>query len=136
VPPLVAVFAPLEPTRYRVTSSADSGPGSLREALAADRPGARVIEIGLEVSAPIVLESSLVYSSPDPVSIIGEGERNLIQGSVPERSALFHATAGADLTLHNLEFATAPGPVIRVDSPLTQGDGHDRSQAGGGRTRG
>jgi len=102
--PIAALAAPV----YEVTSGDNDGPGSLRAGLAS---GATRIVIDQSV-ATIVLDDTLVYAGEAPLSIRGYGQ--LIDGSLPESggSPILHVTAGADLSLADLEFAGFGGYSI------------------------
>jgi hypothetical protein len=100
-----------------VTSSADDGPGSLRAAIAAANadPSVRVIQLATGL-APIELQSSLVYSGWQPLTVHGSGV--VLDGAAlaPGASA-FLADGGADLSFSSLTVRHAPGNGIEVQVP-------------------
>ena len=87
---------------YEVTSSDDSGAGTLREALSS---GATVISIHESVSI-ININDTLKYQSTDPLTIIGSGQT--VDGNELE-DTLLEITNGADLTISNLDFTVNGG---------------------------
>ena len=103
---------------YIVTTDADSGGGSLREALGS---GASVITIAGGVG-DIVINDTLEYDSENPLKIIGSGQ-TIIGGDF----TLFAATEGADLEIINLSFE-GPGIYDENDNPT----GYDLDNQGGG----
>ncbi len=80
-----------------VTTGADGGPGSLREALAS---GATHIEIDSSVG-DIAIASTLVYSGTAPLTIVGTGQ-TVDGGSLDD--TLLEISEGADVTIENLGF--------------------------------
>ena len=82
---------------YLVTSSDDSGEGSLRDALVSN---ASIIVIDASVST-ISINSTLEYSDSKPLTILGSGQTVFGKNS---GSTLLEITKGADLTISNLIF--------------------------------
>jgi hypothetical protein len=106
---------------YVVTTGADSGPGSLRDALGS---GATKIEIDPSV-AGIAIVSSLVYTGDAALAIHGAGQTVSADGDY----TLLELTSGADLTISELDFAgiggfslnnPGTGKGIFVDVPLNR----------------
>lgn len=95
-----------------VTTGADSGPGSLREALTS---GAEVISIQPSV-ARIELESSLVYTGTSPLALRGLGQ-TIAPAVSGADFTLLEITQGANLTVDNLDFQGSGG--FSLDNPGT-----------------
>lgn len=100
--------------RALVTNGADSGPGSLRAALAS---GARKIFILRSVSE-IAVQAPLEYSSSVPLNIVGSGQvirwdRTAVSAVAPS-DALLHVANGADLSLAGLSFQGLGGYSIET----------------------
>ena len=103
---------------FVVTTNADSGPGSLRDALEDTTPGSRKIVIQDGVGTITAL-STLTYDLPDPLTIIGRGERKAIEADFGSAD-LFLVNGGADLELVNLTFRGSLDDNIRVVAPDTR----------------
>ena len=90
----------VEATTARVTTGANDGPGSLREALAS---GATVIRIDASVRTIVVTET-LEYDRAVPLRLHGSGQT--IDGShlTDNLAPIFAVTTGADLTVTDLVF--------------------------------
>lgn len=82
---------------YIVTNGNDSGDGTLRNALGSD---ASVIVIDSSVST-ISIESTLEYTSLNPLMILGSGQTVFGEDS---NNTLLAITNGADITISNLNF--------------------------------
>mgnify|MGYP001815462063 CR=1 FL=1 len=88
-----------------VTSNANDGLGSLREALAS---GATKIEIDESVGTIFVTET-LKYTSIDPLKLVGSGQ--IIDGSglTDNLAPIFAVMMGADLSMSDLDFEGGGG---------------------------
>lgn len=85
-----------------VTSTADSGEGSLRAALASvSESGGQIV---VATDGDIEIEGTLEYTGTEPLSIHGEGQTVHAAGN----QTLFASTAGGGLTIRDLNFA-GPG---------------------------
>jgi hypothetical protein len=82
-----------------VTSNADSGPGTLREALAS---GANRIIIAPAVGN-IAIDSTLVYNGTAPLKLVGQGQ-TIVANPVSDDFTLLEIAEGANLTLRRLNF--------------------------------
>lgn len=120
---LALPFAAQAQPPYQVTSGANDGPGTLREALAS---GATRIIIKPNV-AGIVVTESLVYTGTAPLTVTGSGQTIDGSGLTDKSTPIFAVTAGADLSLSNLSFDGGGGYSIEnqgggkgifVDVPL------------------
>jgi hypothetical protein len=80
-----------------VTNNDDDGPGSLRDAL--EVQSATRVRIPGNVG-DIVINSTLMYSAEEPVTIIGSGQTIRTAAN----TTLLAVTEGADLTVRNLHF--------------------------------
>jgi len=89
-------------TSYHVTSAADDGAGSLRNALF---KGATKIVIPPQVGT-IKINSPLVYDGRAPLTIVGSGQTISGEGTGVN---LLEVTHGADLTISDLSFADSGG---------------------------
>ena len=94
----------------RVTSGEDSGPGSLRAALAS---GATQIEISASVTE-IVIASPLVYAGTEPLRIVGRGQ-TIRPDDGDEDFTLLEASNGANLNIRDLTFDGGGG--FNLDNP-------------------
>ncbi|MEE4162529.1 MAG: hypothetical protein V2I25_08470 [Woeseiaceae bacterium] len=80
-----------------VTSDADSGPGTLRDAL--ETQEATRIKIPGRIG-DILINSTLLYSAEEPLTIIGSGQTIYTEAN----TTLIEISNGADLTIRNLHF--------------------------------
>jgi len=96
-----------------VTSTADSGEGSLRAALEAASSADTAQSIVITADGTIQISSTLAYTGMAPLTIIGAGQT--IASS--EDITLLAATMGADLSVSNLDFAGPGGFSIENRSP-------------------
>lgn len=87
-----------------VTSTADSGEGSLRAALAAAAEDQAASQIVIMTDGDITISSTLTYTGEAPLTLIGNGQTV----HTDENVTLFTASNGADLTVHSVNF-TGPG---------------------------
>ena len=96
---------------FSVTTSADSGPGSLRQALAdaAKEPGSTVVFLPATLSGPIVLSSEIVISAGIPVAVDGSGVPGGVVISGGGAKRLFYLTQGASLMLKALTLTGGNG---------------------------
>lgn len=92
-----------------VTSGADVGPNTLREALA---NGATKILIKPKVSEITVTSGPLIYDGTAPLTILGKGQV-VDGGGLPDDDDIFQVTHGADLSISNLSFVGAGGYDIK-----------------------
>jgi hypothetical protein len=96
-----------------VTSGADTGPGTLREALAS---GATRIIIGPGVNT-IAIDSTLVYDGTAPLTLLGQGQ-TISANPSDDDFTLLEVAEGANLTVRRLNFDGGGG--FDFDNP---GDG-------------
>lgn len=102
-----------------VTSTEDSGEGSLRAALAEAaeaRGGARIV---VAAEGDIAIESGLDYAGQMPIEIVGTGQTVTAAGDM----TLFTASQGANLTITDLNFAGPGGFSIENQSEMGGGKG-------------
>jgi len=105
-----ALAAPL-----MVTSTADSGDGSLRAALEAASAATEPQQVIIAThDGPIQIESTLTYSGMAPLTLIGTGQTI---GSA-EDVTLLAVTMGADMSISNLTFEGPGGYSIEARSEL------------------
>lgn len=83
-----------------VTSSADSGQGTLRAALAAASVADAPVTIAITATGAIMFDNTLVYSGTAPLAIVGSGQTLASTNNV----TLLAATRGADLSISDLTF--------------------------------
>lgn len=100
--PVMANAAYIEAT---VTTTADSGPGSLRAALAS---GANTIGFAKGVG-DITIISKLVYDGTDPLTIKGKGQTIIGHGN---SGPILYVSEGADLFVEKLKFQGLGGYSI------------------------
>jgi hypothetical protein len=96
-----AIAAQADPA-YKVTNGSDSGPGSLRDALAS---GVGKILISPSLSV-ITITDTLIYSGTEPLEIHGSGQ--LVDGG-GRGNTLLEVSEGADLAITNLAFTDGGG---------------------------
>lgn len=82
-----------------VTSDADSGPGTLREALA---EGATNIRLTSRVGN-ILIDSTLVYSDPAPLRISGRGQ-TIVANNTGDDFTLLEIASGASVAISDVNF--------------------------------
>lgn len=97
----------------RVSSGADSGPGSLREALAS---GTNLIVINASVTN-IVIDSTLFYEGTEPLEIRGRGQ-TVRANNTGDDFTLLEVSNGANLKVSNMRFDGGGG--FNLNNP---GDG-------------
>jgi hypothetical protein len=144
-------FAELRAETFHVTSSADNGPGTLREAVAASNTTAGVQTISLETASPILLSSSIYIQQ----GVVIEGHGTTIQAAafsvfylqdlatsggcwfknliLDLQSSEMHATA---LYFYSSSGNTVTGCVIRHAQRGISGAFSDDNIIGGDRSRG
>ena len=95
----------ITPAVFHVTTGADDGPGSLRDALdlAADAPSIDTVLIHKKIST-VALESPLVYSGAEFLTIRGHNTTIRPVSGSEGAFDLFESTGGAGLTLERLAF--------------------------------
>lgn len=108
-----------------VTSSADSGVGSLRSALEAAASDSRVHRITLRTGLePIALDSPLVYRGSQRLQLDGRGVvldgSRLTDTTLSAGNAAFVADGGSDLGIRNLVVRGAAGSGIAVLVPASR----------------
>lgn len=106
---LPAVAAPL-----LVTSAANSGPGTLRDALAAASNSGEAQTIVVATAADIRIATTLNYWGTAPVEIIGAGQTIVADQDI----TLLTISQGANATIMNLSFAGPGGFDIENRSAL------------------
>ena len=94
---------------FRVTSDTDSGPGSLREALAS---GSGRVSISSGV-ATITIESPLTYAGTEPLRLIGSGQTISATGDF----TLLEVPNGASVSIERLNFTGVGG--FNLENPGT-----------------
>ena len=94
---------------FRVTSDADSGPGSLREALAS---GSGRVSISSAIST-ITIESPLTYAGAEPLRLIGLGQTISATGDF----TLLEVPNGASVSIERLNFTGVGG--FNLENPGT-----------------
>ena len=101
-----------------VTSTADSGEGSLRAGIMAAAAGdaSRVVVL---TDGDVVIETGLVYDGRAPLEIVGTGQT--IRTTTDE--TLLTASMGADLSVSNLNFAGPGGYDIETRPDLDESAG-------------
>lgn len=87
-----------------VTSSADSGEGSLRAALQTASAAHHISPIMVATEGDIEIASTLTYSGRSPLYLLGDRQTVRIRGN----QTILALTEGADLSASNLDFA-GPG---------------------------
>jgi hypothetical protein len=98
---------------YWVTSTADSGPGTLREAVGFANSNLGQDSIFFDVRGEIVVNSSIAIGADDLV-IIGPGSRNVLIKSTS--SDIFSiATGGGILKISGLTFSSSNGSALFFD---------------------
>jgi hypothetical protein len=106
-----------------VTSPADSGPGTFRDAIEQANGNSNINLIILANGNPITLESTVEYIGSQNLMIMGSGISNrIIQGNgfSPDEAAiqtdcsLFESTGGADLTILRVTFQDTVCSAIEV----------------------
>ncbi|SIS59386.1 hypothetical protein SAMN05421759_101639 [Roseivivax lentus] len=104
-----------------VTTTADSGAGSLRAALAEAAAMDAPAQIIVTAAGDIAIDETLDYPGTAPLSIFGNGNSVTTAADV----TLFSASNGADLTLRALHFAGPGGWSIenRADADGSAGKG-------------
>lgn len=108
-------------TPVLVTSAADSGEGSLRAAIEQANADSDVQQIEIHLGATIRLDSDIVYTGSQPLTINGATEERpaaIAGGAAAECSdALLVSTGGADLVVRNIEFRGSACGGISVAVP-------------------
>jgi hypothetical protein len=116
---------PLEPasdpaalrTLARVTSAADAGPGSFRQALLDANASSSITSIRFESGlGTINLVEPVTYSGTQALVIRGGGAR-LVGSDLAGGESAFVAEGGGDLTIHDLTVVKAPGNGITIKVP-------------------
>jgi hypothetical protein len=99
-----------------VTTGADDGPGSLREALVAAtaHPSIHLIRFDAAVGI-IALLQSVVFDGSQSLTITGNA--TLDGAALPAGASAFVSTGRGDLSIRGLTFRNAPGAGILVDIP-------------------
>ena len=105
-----------------VTTTDNSGEGSLRAALNAASQSSNASQIVIAVSGDIVIDQSLVYTGETPVEIIGNGQRVRSEAN----SDLLVSANGGDLAISDLAFEGAGGYSV-----LNRGDVDDQTAGKG-----
>jgi len=82
-----------------VTSDADSGPGSLREALASGATNIRITS----KTGNITIESTLVYDGTSPLKIQGKGQ-SIVANTTGDDFTLLEIAQGASVSIADLNF--------------------------------
>ncbi len=104
-----------------VTSAADSGPGSLRAALATAAVSETPSQILLAAGTPVAIETTLSYEGSASLSIVGTGQMIMTGNNV----TLIAVPNGADLTLTGLTLVGPGGFDINnrgdLDGPAGKG---------------
>ncbi len=108
-----------------VTSSADSGEGTLRAALAAAGADPRIGRIGVRKGLqPVVLESPLTYAGSQALEIDGHGAvlegRLLTDTTLSPTNGALVASGGGDLSVRDLVVRGAGGSGIVVIVPASR----------------
>lgn len=116
---------PLEPasdlaalrTTARVTSAADAGPGSFRQAVLDANATSSIRSIRFESGlGTIRLVEPVTYSGTQALVIRGGGAR-LVGSDLADGESALVAEGGGDLTIHDLTVAKAPGNGITIKVP-------------------
>ncbi len=111
-------------TSVLVTSPADSGEGSLRAAIERANTDPAISLVELRLSATIRLESGIVYSGPQALTISDPAEgipAAITSGSSAQcTDALLVSTGGADLTVMDLELRDSTCGGIQIDVPARE----------------
>ena len=109
-----------------VTSPADAGVGSLRAAVEAANIDPAVTRIRITAAlGPVALESPLVYSGAQPLTIDGNGvvlDGSGLPAAAPHLDAAFVSNGGGDLTIRELGVESSTGVGILVDVPAGRGE--------------
>ncbi len=104
-----------------VTSTADSGAGSLRAALETAAAASEAQTIVVATDSDIMIETTLSYSGAAPLAVIGSGQIISSANNV----TIFAVTQGADLTMSNLGLVGPGGFDIEnrgdADGPAVKG---------------
>lgn len=111
---------PAEAATVVVTSNADSGPGTFRAAVQQANTNPSVTYIKFLTAGPITLQSPVLYSGTQSLTLSGLYNWTVIQGSStwPCAEPLFASTGGGDLTLISLSFSgNWCGDGVRVTLP-------------------
>lgn len=104
--------APALATPHMVTSTADSGEGSLRAALETASAATGPQQVIIATDGTIEISSTLAYSGMAPLTLIGTGQTI----ATAEDVTLLAATMGADMSISNLTFAGPGGYSIEARS--------------------
>ena len=103
-------------TTVTVFTSADSGPGSFRAAIARANATASIGRIlFLGAVSTIELQSTVTFTGPQDLTI--DGNLATLDGTEAAGPA-FRATGGGDLAIRNLTVRNAPAEGISVDVPV------------------
>lgn len=97
-----------------VTSTADSGTGSLRAALEAAASATAPVQIAVAAEGDIEISSGLVYEGTQPLTLIGLGQ-TIMTG---EDVTLLTSANGADMTIQSLDFVGPGGFSITARGDL------------------
>jgi hypothetical protein len=103
---------------FQVTTTADSGPGSLREAMMNANPAGGGTILFTNVSGVINLQSALPDIS-DNLSILGNGQTNLAINSY-RTNRIFNVLAGATCNISDLTLQGGP-PLVETIFPFASG---------------
>ncbi|MGE0228915.1 MAG: hypothetical protein AB7U23_10440 [Dehalococcoidia bacterium] len=109
----------VEAAGVSVFSSADSGPGSFRAAVAAANVNPSITKIVLRNFAPITLTSVVTYTGSQALTVQGDSPffNRVIQGS-GDPCGLFDSDSTGDLTFSQVTFRHATCAAIQVIPPL------------------
>lgn len=99
-----------------VTSAADAGPGSFRDAVLAANADPAISTIEFESGiGSVALEETVVYSGTQALTINGRGAT--LDGTGLASGSAFLADGGGNLAIRKLSFEGAPGTGLTVDIP-------------------
>ena len=122
---LVLSGAPAGAASHSVTSSADSGAGSYRQAILDAAGDGDPIVINFDAGLNIVLTSGdVVYPGTQPITLNGNG--STISGN--DSSRILDASFGSVVTVNDLTvvdgFTTGTGGAVRANGPITVNRSH------------
>lgn len=118
-PDLSGVIAVAEGGSVKVTTNADAGPGSFREAIASANASTTISSVKFDKELGIIMLSDPVtYTGPQALEINGNGNRISGAGLGAGEDA-FAATGGGDIILRRITVVDAPGVGIKVLVPAT-----------------
>jgi polymorphic membrane protein len=129
---LCAVAIPVQATTITVTNNNDSGPGSLRQALADVNDGDTINfavtgTIGL-TSGELVIDKSVTISGPGPDLLA-------VSGSYQQFIGVFHVMSGHTVTIEGLTVSNGYGGIYNDHATLTVSNctvQYNRADWGGG----